>query len=66
VEPVRARLGAARFERLVSALASCVGMDSLFVLQDVRGLSARAAERVTLWTARALLAASVREAEDDG
>jgi len=66
VEPVRARLGAARFERLVSALASCVGMDSLFVLQDVRGLSARAAERVTLWTARALLAASVREAEEDG
>ena len=66
VEPVRARLGAARFERLVSALASCVGMDSLFVLQDVRGLSARAAERVTSWTARALLAASVREAEEDG
>ncbi len=65
VEPLRARLGAARFERLVSALASCVGMDSLFVLQDVRGLSARAAERVTLWTARALLAASVREAEED-
>ena len=65
VAPVRARLGAARFERLVSGLTSCVGMDSLFVLQDVRGLSARAAERVMLWTARALLAASVRDAEDD-
>ncbi len=61
VEPVKARLGPARFERLVSALASCVGMDAQFVLQDVRGLSPRAAERVTRWTARALLDASVDE-----
>lgn len=63
VAPVRKRLGSARFERLVSALASCVGMDAQFVLQDVCGLSVRAAERVTRWTARALLDASVAEAE---
>ena len=62
VEPVRPRLGPRRFDRLVSALASCVGMDALFVLQDVRGLSARDAERVTRWTARALLEASIAEA----
>jgi AcrR family transcriptional regulator len=64
VSPVKARLGAAQFERLVSALTSCVGMDALFLLQDTRGLSPRAAERVMRWTARALLAASVNEAED--
>ena len=62
VAPVRMRLGPARFTRLVSALASCVGMDAQFVLQDVRGLSPRSAERVTRWTARALLDASVAEA----
>jgi AcrR family transcriptional regulator len=63
VSPVKARLGAARFERLVSALTSCIGMDALFLLQDTRGLSPRAAERIMRWTARALLAASVTEAE---
>lgn len=62
VAPVRTRLGAARFDLLVSALASCVGMDAQFVLQDVRGLSPRAAERVTRWMARALLDASVAQA----
>ena len=62
VAPVKERLGPARFARLVSALASCVGMDAQFVLQDVRGLSPRAAERVTRWTARTLLDASVTEA----
>ncbi|MES2305062.1 MAG: helix-turn-helix domain-containing protein [Gemmatimonadota bacterium] len=63
VAPVKTRLGKSQFDRLVSALASCVGMDSLFLLQDVRGLSAPAAEKVTRWTARALLAASVHEAD---
>jgi AcrR family transcriptional regulator len=62
VSPVKPRLGARRFERLVSALTSCVGMDSLFLLRDARGLSARSAERVMQWTARALLDASVAEA----
>ncbi|HEY4130475.1 MAG TPA: helix-turn-helix domain-containing protein, partial [Gemmatimonadaceae bacterium] len=42
VAPVKSRLGAARFERLVSALTSCIGMDALFLLQDTRGLSPRA------------------------
>lgn len=66
VAPIRPRLGRQRFERLVSALSSCVGMDSLFLLQDLRGLTAPAAERVTRWMARALLAASIREVEEDG
>ncbi len=64
VMPVKARLGRLRFDRLVSALTACVGMDALFLLRDTRGLSASAAERVTRWTARALLAASIRESEE--
>lgn len=63
VLPVKKRLGARQFERLISALTACVGMDSLFVLQDTRGLSAADAERVTHWAARALLAAAVGEAD---
>ena len=65
VLPVKARLGRLRFERLVSALTACVGMDALFLLQDTRGLSPSAAERVTRWTARALLDASIRETEEE-
>jgi AcrR family transcriptional regulator len=65
VSPVKRRLGKSRFDRLVSALTSCVGMDSLFLLQDTRGLSASVAEKVTRWTARALLEASLREAAND-
>jgi len=63
VAPVKARLGSRRFERLVSGLSSCVGMDSLFVLRDVRGLTAAAAESVMRWMARALLEQSVAEVE---
>jgi hypothetical protein len=66
VAPVRGRLGKPRFTRLVSALVSCVGMDSLFLLQDSLGLAPAAAERVTLWTARAVLAASLAEARREG
>jgi AcrR family transcriptional regulator len=62
VEPVRDRLGPRRFSRLVSALCSCVGFDSLFVLRDIRGLSPNESERVTRWMASTLLQASVAEA----
>jgi AcrR family transcriptional regulator len=62
VEPVRDRLGPRRFSRLVSALSSCVGFDSLFLLRDIRGLSTNESERVTRWMASAMLQASVVEA----
>jgi hypothetical protein len=57
------RLGHARLERLVMALALCVGMESILVLRDICALSAGAAERVKCWAAAALLEASLREAE---
>jgi AcrR family transcriptional regulator len=62
VEPLRARLGPERFAHLISALATCVGFDSLFLLMDVRGLSPSEAEKVTRWMAKAALRASVAEA----
>ena len=62
VEPLRSRLGPARFARLVSALATCVGFDSLFVLMDLRALSPVEAERVTRWMAEAVVRASVADA----
>jgi AcrR family transcriptional regulator len=63
VEPIRERLSADRFDQLISALATCVGFDALFVLQDLRGLSSADAERVTRWMAESLLRASVDGAD---
>jgi AcrR family transcriptional regulator len=59
--PVRKQLGKKRFERLVSALTVCLGIDALIVLRDLRGLSDAEAEAVSLWSARALLRASIAE-----
>jgi AcrR family transcriptional regulator len=59
--PVREQLGAARFQRLVSALAVLVGIDALLVLRDIRGLDRAEIEAVSRWAARALLRASLAE-----
>jgi len=59
--PVRKELGKKRFERLVSALTVCLGIDALIVLRDLRGLSEAEAEAVSLWTARTLLRGSLAE-----
>lgn len=60
--PVRAWLGKRRFERLVSALAVCIGIDALIVLRDLRGLSVAEAEAVARWSARTLLRESLADA----
>ncbi len=61
LEPVRKQLGKRRFERLVHALAVCLGIDALIVLRDLCGLTPAEAETVSLWTARSLLFASLAE-----
>jgi AcrR family transcriptional regulator len=61
LEPVRKQLGKQRFDRLVSALTVCLGIDSLIVLRDMRGLTGPEAETVSRWTARSLLRASLAE-----
>ena len=65
VRPVAGRLGAERTERLVAALAMCVGLESVLVTKDIVGLSTEEAVRVKQWAARALLAAALAEVEED-
>jgi len=62
LEPLRDRVDASTFERLVSALAMVVGWEALIVLQDVRGLAPDERLETSLWAARALLEAALREA----
>jgi hypothetical protein len=59
--PVRMQLDETSFERLVSGLALCIGIEALLVLRDVRGLDLAAAEEVSRWVARSLLHASLAE-----
>ena len=59
--PLRGRLDAPRFERLVSALAMVIGWEALLVQQDIRGLSPADAEEVSAWAARALVRATLGE-----
>jgi hypothetical protein len=51
LNPLRSRLGAAAYERLVSALALCTGFEALLVLRDIRGLSPGEAIKVSQWMA---------------
>ena len=60
--PVKQKLGKRRYERLVSALAMCVGIEALIVLRDLRGLGESEAEDVSRWAARTLLRESLEEA----
>ena len=59
LQPVRPQLAAARYERLVSALAVCIGFEALLVLRDIRGLNLPEMEAVSRWMARALLRATL-------
>lgn len=61
IEPLRADLGDAGFERLVSALAMVVGWEALIVLQDLRGLSPEEQTDVSAWAARALVRAALED-----
>jgi hypothetical protein len=61
--PVRAQLDDARYARLVSALAVCIGFEALLVLRDIRGLDLPQMEAVSRWMTRALLRASLEAAD---
>lgn len=61
LEPVKKRLGKRRFKQLVSALATCLGIDALIVLRDICGLTEPEAEAVARWAAQSLLRASLAE-----
>jgi AcrR family transcriptional regulator len=60
--PLRAKIDAARWRRLVSALAMVVGWEALIVQRDVCGMSTEDGVELSLWTARTLVEATLREA----
>jgi hypothetical protein len=58
LEPVRATLDRAAFDRLVGALSLCIGIEAHVTLRDVCGFSAAEARAIKTWTASALLGAA--------
>jgi len=61
LEPLRPKLDADVFERLVSALAMVVGWEALIVLSDLRGLPPAEQVETSQWAARALIEAALAE-----
>jgi AcrR family transcriptional regulator len=57
------RLTPEQIERLVAALAMCVGIESILVTEDICGLSPTEAESVKRWAAAVLLQATMDEAQ---
>jgi AcrR family transcriptional regulator len=66
LKPMRARVPARAYERLVSALALCGGIEALLVLRDIRGLPEADAVAVSRWAAQAMLRQTLQEAETSG
>jgi len=66
VKPLQTSLSPSAYDRLVSALALCGGIEALLVLRDVRGLSERDAIDVSIWAARAIVRQTEAEAAADG
>jgi AcrR family transcriptional regulator len=63
--PLREEIPESDYQRLVSALAMVIGWEALVVLHDLRGLDGDAQQDVSLWAARTLIAATLREREND-
>lgn len=61
LEPLRGRVNAEQFERLVSALAVVIGWEAMVVLRDIRGLDAASERAVATWAARTLVEAILTE-----
>ena len=59
VGPLRPRLGKSRYERLVAALALCVGIEALLVLRDICGLTPRALVEQCRWMCSAMVKQSL-------
>jgi AcrR family transcriptional regulator len=60
--PLRAQLGAARYDRLLKALSVVYGIEPYIVLKDIWGLSDREVEAVARWMLDALIDAALRDA----
>jgi AcrR family transcriptional regulator len=62
LEPLRGRLSKRALARLVYAIRSAVGIESLIWLRDVAGLSSNEAVDVMKWSARSLLQSALTDA----
>jgi AcrR family transcriptional regulator len=58
---VKSRFRKRDYERLVSALTLCLGVESLAILRDIRGLNSEQSIAICRWVARALLETALRE-----
>lgn len=65
LDPWRHRFTPSRWRRLVAALAMVVGWEPLIVQRDVCGLSAAEGEELSVWAARALVHAALRDQRAD-
>jgi len=61
VSPVRERLSADGYARLIDCLAVCLGVDALIVLRDICGVTGPAAEKRMIWMANAILDRALAE-----
>jgi hypothetical protein len=59
--PLRARLGARNYARLIKALSLIYGIESYVVLRDIWGASYREVEAVARWMVDALIESALRE-----
>jgi AcrR family transcriptional regulator len=59
--PLRGQLDDVSFQRLVSALALCMGAEAHFVLRDLRGLQGGEIDDTLRWAVQALLMTALRE-----
>ena len=57
----RPLLAPSRYQRLVSGLTLCLGMESLITLQDIRALTPGQSIEICRWAGRAMLDAALRE-----
>lgn len=61
LETVKPRLSRRAYQRLVSALTLTLGVESLVILHDIRGLDSKQSIEICQWAAGALLEAALRE-----
>ena len=61
--PLKAVLGARRFDRLLKAMSLVYGIESYIVLKDIWGCGDAEIARVARWTCDALVASALREVE---
>lgn len=61
--PLRERLGAKHYDRLLKALSLVYGIEPYIVLKDMWGASNREVDRIARWVAEAVIEQSLREAK---